>query len=189
VKQREGERGAGARPEAYEAGVRLLAPRALSAHEVRSRLGRRGYPADEIGAAIEALSARGFLDDRALAYNVATTLAERRLFGKSRVAAELARRGVAAEAIGEALERAFAGLDEDAMARKAAGRRAGADPNDKRARERTARSLLRRGFSRGAVARALGGTIAEADAGAGEDSADIEESEDLRHDHDFERDP
>jgi len=184
------------RPAAYEAGVRLLGPRALTAREVRARLARRGYPADEIDEAILALTARGYLDDRALAYNVATTLAERRLYGKPRIAAELSRRGVAADAIGEALERVFAGLDEDAMARKAAGRgsAAGAVPTDKRARERTARSLLRRGFSRGAVARALGnnasgaGSAADTDAehhGAG---ADFEESEDFRHEDDFERD-
>lgn len=179
-----GEGGREGRPRAYEAGVRLIAPRALTVHEVRTRLARRGYSVEETQAAVEELSSRGFLDDRTLAYNVATTLAERRLYGKSRVAAELARRGVAADAIGEALERAFAGLDEDAMARKAASRRAGAVPVDKRARERMARALLRRGFSRGAVARALGGETA----GTGEPGADFEEREDFRHEDDFERD-
>ena len=169
-----GEGGREGRPRAYEAGVRLLAPRALTVHEIRTRLARRGYSEQETAAAIDELTARGFLDDRALAYNVATALAERRLYGRSRVAADLARRGVAGDAIGEALERAFAGLDEDAMARKAASRRAGAVPVDKRARERMARSLLRRGFSRGAVARVLGG--------------EGQESEDFRHEDDFERD-
>src|SRR5207253_951177 len=109
-------------------------------------------------------------------------LAERRLFGKSRVAAELARRGIAADAIGEALERVFAGLDEDAMARRAAGR-AGAVPLDRRGRERAARALLRRGFSRGAVARALAGAGLESEAG----EAGME-SEDERHDDEFEAD-
>ena len=182
-----GGRGREQRPRAYEAAVRLLAPRALTVHELRARLARRGYTLEEARDAVEDLLARGFLDDRALAYNVATTLAERRLFGKTRVAAELARRGVAAETIVEALERAFAGLDEDEMARKAAGR-AGAVPVDKRTRERTARALLRRGFSRGAVARALerGGTASEDDSDAA--AADIEESEELRHDDDFETD-
>ena len=184
MKRPEGEGGREGRPRAYEAGVRLLAPRALTVHEVRARLVRRGYSDQEIRAAIEELTSRGFLDDRALAYNVATTLAERRLYGRPRVAAELARRGVAAEAIGEALERAFAGLDEDAMARRAAGRRAGAAPNDKRAQGRMVRSLLRRGFSRGAVARVLGGEAAAPD----EPGADFEENEDYRHEDDFERD-
>src|SRR5262249_48055996 len=132
VKRFEGEGGREGRPQAYEEGVRLLAPRALSVHEVRVRLARRGYSHEEVRSAVEELTSRGFLDDRTLAYNVATTLAERRLYGRPRVAAELARRGVAAEAIGEALERAFAGLDEDAMARKAAGRHAGAAPIDQR---------------------------------------------------------
>jgi regulatory protein len=165
--------------------VRLLAPRGLTVHEVRTRLARRGYSREEIDAAIEELAARGFLDDRALAYNAATILAERRLYGRPRVAAELARRGVAADTIGEAFERAFAGLDEDSMARKAAGKGAGAVLIDRRARERTARSLLRRGFSRGAVARVLGGE----DDGAAGSRADFEESVDLRHETDFERDP
>jgi len=196
VKRFEGERGRGERPAAYEAGVRLLAPRALTVREIRIRLARRGYAPEEVDVAIDALTARGFLDDGALAYNVATTLAERRLYGKPRVAAELARRGVAAQAIDEALERAFAGLDEDAMALKAAGRRAGSVPNDQRVRERVARSLLRRGFSRGAIARTLGAMVAGADAadpaaeaGPMEDPAAFEEIEETRHEDDFERDP
>ena len=137
--------------------MRLLAPRALTVAEVRARLGRRGYSPE-------------------------ATLAERRLYGKSRVAAELARRGIAPDAIGDALERAFAGLDEDVMARKAFGR-AGSVPADRRGRERAVRALLRRGFSRGAVARAL--------AGAGFENETVEdsvESEDGRHDDEFQAD-
>lgn len=186
------EREKGDRPRAYEAAVRLLAPRSLTVHEIRSRLSRRGYSPEEASEAIEQLLSRGYLDDRALAYNVATALAERRLFGKTRVAAELARRGVAADAIGEALDRAFAGLDEDAMARKAAGRRAGTVLTDTRARERMARSLLRRGFSRGAVARVLGGAGPSAGEAYGRDGGDhgaeYEESEVTRHDDEFEAD-
>jgi regulatory protein len=169
-----GEGGKDGRPRAYDAAVRLLAPRALTVHEVRTRLARRGYPSVDADEAIATLLERGYLDDRALAYNVATILAERRLFGKPRVAAELARRGVAAAAIGDAVERAFAGLDEDAMALRAAARGGRGLPDDERGRERMARALLRRGFSRGAVARVL--------RGAGQ------ESDDSGHDHEFEAD-
>ena len=60
------------------------------------------------------------------------------------------------------------------MARRAAARGGRALPDDERGRERTARALLRRGFSRGAVARVLGGKV--------------QESDDSGHDDEFEAD-
>jgi len=137
--------------------VRLLVPRSLSVEEVRRRLHRKGYPASEIDETVGDLVARGYLNDPLLAYNVATSLAVRRLFGKARIAAELRRRGVAGDIIAEALERAFAEVDEDELALKAAGRHATPvpGPGGESARGRIARALLRRGFSGGTVSRTL----------------------------------
>lgn len=144
-----GERSRGRRPATWEAGVKLLAGRALTEQEVRDRLGRRGHPPEEIERTVAALRARGYLDDAQLAYNQARSLATRRFYGRARVVAELRRRGVPAGVLSEALQRAFADLDEDALAIQAARKAGQGSP------ERAARSLLRRGWSRGAVAKAL----------------------------------
>src|SRR4029450_1338933 len=68
VKHPGGEGGREGGPRAYEGGGGLMAPRALTVHEVRTRLARRGYSVEETQAAVEELSSRGFLDDRTLAY-------------------------------------------------------------------------------------------------------------------------
>ena len=130
--------------------------RALSARELHERLARRGVPGREIEDVVSSLRARGYLDDRALAYNVAASRANA-LFGRSRVAAELMRRGVERGTIAEAVARAFADHDEDDLACRAAIKLLGSrsSPDSERARVRLARSLLRRGFSRGAVRKAL----------------------------------
>jgi regulatory protein len=151
---------------AYEAALRMLAARALTVREIRQRLRRKGFQEPEITSAAARLVERGYLDDRALAYNVALARA-RRLYGRSRIEAELKRRGVATALAGEAAGKAFEELDEDELAAKAALKtaaargRSGADPGG------VARSLLRRGFPRGAVAKALRALEAVTPAGAG----------------------
>src|SRR5437667_883828 len=83
-----------------------------------------------------------YLDDRSLAYNVAASCA-RRLLGRSRVAAELRRRGVEAGLIEAAVHEAFAGLEEDDLARQAAARLIGlrAAPQSGKTTARIARAL------------------------------------------------
>ena len=141
----------------------------------------RGHGRAEIDRTVKDLLARGYLDDRLLAYNLASSLASRRLYGRARVGAELKRRGVPDADIAEAVARTFAELDEDALALAAARRLASAErggPGDA-ARQRIVRALLRRGLSRGAVARALRAI-------AGDDAAEVLEQE---GDDEFEADP
>ena len=139
---------------AYDAAVRMLAARALTVREIRDRLRRKGFGDPEISSAVASLVERGYLDDRTLAYNVALARA-RRLYGKARIEAELKRRGVAQDLAGEAAGNAFEELDEDELAAKAAARAAAGRGKAGRDPAGTARSLLRRGFSRGAVAKAV----------------------------------
>ncbi len=152
-----GRKGEGERRSAEETALRLLATRSLTVHEIRSRLALRGHGPAEVERVVASLLSRGYLDDRLLAYNLASSLAARRLYGRARVAAELRRRGVPDDAIAEALDRAFAELDEDELALAAARRLApgGRSPSGDKARQRIARSLLRRGLARGSVVRAL----------------------------------
>ena len=146
--------------------MRLLAARPLTIQEVRQRLVRGGHEAAEIDRTIRGLLSRGYLDDRLLAYNLASSLAARRLYGRVRVQAELRRRGVPKDTIAEAVEKAFADLDEDGMALAAARRLApsGRIPPGDKTRQRIVRSLLRRGLPMSAVAKALRSMAGEQDA-------------------------
>ncbi len=150
---------AAATERAYATAVRLLAARALSVAEVRQRLARRGHSGEDIDSAVEALLVRRYLDDRALAYNVATSLTTRRMYARGRVALEIQRRGIDAVAARDALDRAFAGIDEEDMAigaaRAEASRARSSSEAGAGAAARIARALLRRGFPHGAVVRAL----------------------------------
>ena len=163
-----------------EEAARLLAARSLSVRELRERLERRGHPARDIEAALGALQSRGYLDDLALAYNAASVMAARRAYGRTRVAAELRRRGIADETAAEALRRVFAEVDEDGVALEAA-RRLGpvpAGPAGRRKMQQIARTLLRKGLSRSAVGRALRSL------GEGAEDLDLESDG-----HELERDP
>ena len=140
-----------------EAAVRLLAARALSARELGDRLARRGHAPREIVVVLDDLRSRGYLDDLTLAYNAASAMATRRSYGRARAAAELRRRGIAADTAAAAVQRAFADVDEDGLALVAV-RRLGPvprGPDGRRKMQRIARSLLRKGLSRSAVGRAL----------------------------------
>jgi regulatory protein len=147
-------RGTGAN--ALETAVRLLASRALTAEEVRLRLARRGFPKDAADAAVADLTARGYLDDRAVAYNMVASRAKR-LLGRPRIAAELRRRGIAEPIVEEALRQTFAELDENDLVRRAAAKLlpGGRAPRDEREKGRMVRALARRGFSTGAIVRAV----------------------------------
>lgn len=157
------------RASAYDEAVRLLAVRALSTAEVRTRLARRGHAPGEIESAVRALIERRYLDDRALAYNVGSFLAARRKHGRVRVAVELARRALPRETVHEAIERVFGDIDEEALVLEAARAGARALGRSKReardVRARLSRSLLRRGFSHGLVLGAVARVMAGMDAG------------------------
>lgn len=141
---------------ALDAAMSMLAVRALTESEVRTRLAARGYLREPINSAVAALLARSYLDDPALAYNVAVFRAKR-LYGPSRVTGELRRRGLVQNLVAGTVARVFAELDEDALALAAAVKLLGRlrRPGRGGARHTVAAALARRGFSRGAVAKAM----------------------------------
>lgn len=140
------------RPSAYARAVRLLAARAHFRAEVARKLAARGYPEEEIAAALDRLAAEGYLDDEAAAKSFVASRLGKGALGRARLAAELQARGAAAEAIAAAL--AELPSDDLPAAREAAARyvqsqrsqRGGqADPGA------LARHLSRKGFSRRAI--------------------------------------
>lgn len=83
-----------ARPEAFEAALAALGRRERTSAELASWLGRRGYEAAEIEAAIERLTGLGQLDDEHFARRYAEDKRELRGWGAERIRDALLARGV-----------------------------------------------------------------------------------------------
>lgn len=103
--------------ELREYALRLLAARALTVAQLKEKLRRRAADPASVENVVRQLKEYGALDDRRFAESFSAARAASGLFGRSRVLAELARRKVAARVAEQAVKQAFAGLDEDEMAR------------------------------------------------------------------------
>jgi regulatory protein len=136
------------RPPPLEFALRRLARRSHSRGELTDKLTRAGYSEAEIGETLERLASRGYLDDAALARELARSSSERKLWGPARIERRLRELEIEAGEIEAALEEAFPS-GEEVAARRAlekflrASRRGGGE----RARARAYRHLLARGFS------------------------------------------
>jgi regulatory protein len=104
----------------YDKAGELLARRGHFRAELGVKLKARGYPEDEVTAALDRLERQGWLDDRRAAADFAAGRLARGPIGRRRLAAELGRRGAPPAAIEEAL--APLPRDETAAARAAAAR-------------------------------------------------------------------
>jgi regulatory protein len=123
-----------------------VARRERTVAELRTALERRRVEPDAIDAAVEELSASGFLDDARYAVRFAEDKRELAQWGSERIARELARRGVAAELIDAAL------CDRSEQAELGTAlilleQRFPAPPADDRERDRAWRLLVRRGYA------------------------------------------
>jgi regulatory protein len=143
-------------PPVLEKAVQLLALRPHFRRELAAKLAARGYPDEEVAAALDRLEADGYLDDRKHAEEFVALRLERRKEGAGRLRAELERRGVAPELAAETVRRQAPPEDELAAALAAAagwqrGQRSGSggDPRS------LARHLARKGFSRHAIVTVL----------------------------------
>lgn len=127
--------------------VRSLAVRMQSRAEIVEKLEARDVPAAVAEEAIERVSGYGYLDDAALAGQLARGMRSRG-YGRRRADQKLRARGLTDAVADEALDEAYAEEDEAALARDALGSRSVADDA---ARRRAIAFLSRRGFSAGAV--------------------------------------
>jgi SOS response regulatory protein OraA/RecX len=135
----------------------MLARRELSVSGVRARLHDRGFPAEEIDAAIARLLDSGALDDRRVARAHARTAATVKGRGRLRVMRELQHMGIAGDVAAEALGDVFGELDERsliarALQKKLRGRTTLKDPNEY---GRLYQYLMRQGFSPAGVVATL----------------------------------
>jgi regulatory protein len=148
--------GAASGADAYAKAIELLAARAHFRAELASKLERRGFPPPAIEDALERLAAAGFVDDQAAARAFARQRAARQGWGPARLRAELARRRVDEATVQGVVAEAFAD-GELAAARAAAERWPGRGRGD---RQRLARYLDRRGFSKATIVEILSRTEA-----------------------------
>jgi regulatory protein len=135
--------------------MRLLAQREHSVLELTRKLKRRAYQADDIGRALDALSAEGWQSDRRFAESFVRNRVSRGL-GPVRIRRELGERGVDRELTDAAL----AACDEDWLSRAEAVRQkrfGAALPRDIRERGRQVRFLAYRGFPQEQIGRVLRG--------------------------------
>lgn len=135
--------------------LRLLAQREHSRSELVAKLGRHVQEGDDLGALLDALQAKGFIDETRVAESVLHRRAP--LLGTQRVLQELRRKGLsddlvqraAAQLRGSELERARA-----VWARRFGGAPAADSPQE---RARQMRFLASRGFAADVVRRVVRG--------------------------------
>ena len=125
--------------------VNSLGARAQSVAEIEAKLQARGVPPDVARAAIAEARTVGYLDDAELAGQLARGFRARG-YGRRRAAQGLRRRLVSPADANAALDEAFAGADEAALADAALGSRPIGETKEQR---RAVAFLVRRGFSSG----------------------------------------
>ena len=97
----------------------MLAARAYSVAELKQRLRRKKFSEAAIDGAVAKLKNLGFLDDRRLAEQYASSLVRNRALGRFRVERELKARRVDPRAVQPALEKAFEETDERLLLERA----------------------------------------------------------------------
>ena len=142
---------------AHTEGLKLLAGRDLSVEGVRARLVDRGFPTEEIEAAIARLVESGALDDARVARAYAQTAATVKGRGRLRIMQELLHMGIRREIAAEAVGEVFGALDERAMISQAVQKRLRGRTRltDQKDYARLYQHLMRQGFSPDGVVAAL----------------------------------
>lgn len=131
--------------------LRLLSQREHSRAELERKLAQYEEEPGTLAQALDELAAKDFISEARVVQSVLHQRAQR--LGAARVRQELQRKGIAPEAVAEAV----AGLrdSELARAREVWRRRFGAPADDATGRARQARFLAARGFSGEVVGRVL----------------------------------
>lgn len=135
----------------YDQAVKLLGQRAHLRRQLEHKLLQRGYPADDVEAALVRLTEQGYLDDARVAAEFAAGRATLGGQGARRLRAELLRRGADAETAEHAVAAALP-EDDRGVALEAARLWLARGGSDAAA---LARHLDRKGFSRRAIYAAL----------------------------------
>lgn len=141
---------------AWRYALDALARRPLTGAELRKKLQKKKFSAEEIVGVVDRATELGLIDDRQVAYNHALFRAEQGRRGARRVLQELIARGVERSISEQAVLAAFPPEQEyESVLKSVRKATRGVEPVDRRDRERLARRLLRGGFAEHAVYRWL----------------------------------
>ena len=146
-------------PALYEYAVGALARKMRSVAELK-RLLRQRLPAGEASEAmVEAVIARlkdqKYLNDSAYAAAYSSYRKENQRFGRLRVVSDLKARGVHGDVISKAVTSAYAGADEEGLARQYLRRKRLKKPADAKEAARIFRTLMRAGYTSRTIIRIL----------------------------------
>jgi regulatory protein len=144
---------------AYDRALTMLAARGYATTELRRRLARHGFPADDVDAVVRRLTAAGLLDDAMYARQLTRSKLLEGGAASRRVQRELAARGVGRGVADAAIAEVMAdeAVDESRLAEQIACRRAIALARFDRPtqRRRLYAYLARRGYSADDIRRAV----------------------------------
>ena len=126
----------------------MLARRELSEAQLRTRLARRRFEADDINEAVARLRRERALDDRRVALACARTETRLRQRGRVRVVRQIEAMGIARDVARAAVAEVFADLDEASLLEQALEKRLrhGVSLGDDAAVRRIHRHLIAQGF-------------------------------------------
>jgi regulatory protein len=142
---------------AYLDGLKMLARRELSEHQIRQRLARKGHDSDLIDEAVARLRQERAIDDARVAAAIARTETTVKRRGRLRVRMQIERAGIDKSIAKAALDDAFDRIDDDGLL-EAALRKRLRDRNhiaDQREFQRLYRYLTAQGFESERILRLL----------------------------------
>jgi regulatory protein len=139
--------------ELYEYAVGALARRMRTVAELKRLMRARVEEADSeysqtlIELVIRRLKDHGYLNDAQFAASYSSLRRDNQKFGSRRVITELKAKGVRSEMIDSAVETAYAGINEEKLAREYLKRKRLEKPKDQKHAARVYRQLARAGFA------------------------------------------
>jgi regulatory protein len=142
---------------AYSTGLAMLSRRELSESQIRQRLARKGYEADDIDQAVDRLKANGSLNDARVAAAIARTQTGIKGRGRVRVRLQIQQAGIGSELAKQAVDDVFEDIDDQALLDAALAKRLkdGQMIDDDRTFQRLYRFLVGQGFESDRALKAL----------------------------------
>lgn len=139
----------------YSSAIRILTMRANSEFELRQKLSKK-FDERSIDYAVDRCRELMFLDDRDFAERLGEELLEKKHYGKSRIRAELQKKGISREIIDDVLEEMPDEQTADALRELVEQKYADVDFSDKKQRDKTVAALVRRGYGFDEIRRVIG---------------------------------
>jgi regulatory protein len=135
---------------AYEKALRLLTVRSRSRKELEQRLVAEKFSKKEAERVLDRLTDAGLIDDRKFAVDRARAMGKGKGWGPRKLRADLLRRGIAAEAVDEAISQAYGTQSCTQVMKRLVKKRFGGEvlthKADRKAKGKAQRYLLGRGF-------------------------------------------